>query len=159
MGQRCNKKANEEKGSIVLEKQQLHKKACQEHQYWYVDPESGFRVLTAFFLKKREYCCRSGCRHCPYGWDVTSACHKISGVPKIRTIQLWPGLHDLHEVVIIPTVVSDLILKREGQNLEEAFSTFKQLDGKHVKLEGLREQNYFIVTSWEEYDENKTSKY
>ena len=24
-------------------------------------------VFTARFLKKRGYCCQSGCRHCPYG--------------------------------------------------------------------------------------------
>ncbi|HKW75194.1 MAG TPA: DUF5522 domain-containing protein [Terriglobales bacterium] len=25
-------------------------------------------VFTAKFLLKRGYCCRSGCRHCPYGF-------------------------------------------------------------------------------------------
>jgi hypothetical protein len=28
--------------------------------------ENGLMVLTAHFLKKRGYCCDSGCRHCPY---------------------------------------------------------------------------------------------
>lgn len=28
--------------------------------------ENGLMVLTARFLEKRGYCCRSGCRHCPY---------------------------------------------------------------------------------------------
>lgn len=28
--------------------------------------ENGFMVLTALFLKKRGYCCKNGCRHCPY---------------------------------------------------------------------------------------------
>ena len=28
--------------------------------------ENGLMVLTAHFLKKRGYCCGSGCRHCPY---------------------------------------------------------------------------------------------
>lgn len=30
--------------------------------------ENGLMVLTAHFLKKRGYCCGSGCRHCPYGF-------------------------------------------------------------------------------------------
>jgi iron complex transport system substrate-binding protein len=30
--------------------------------YW----ESGFMVFTGSFLKRRGYCCGSGCRHCPY---------------------------------------------------------------------------------------------
>ena len=28
--------------------------------------ENGLYVFTAAFLKKRGYCCGSGCRHCPY---------------------------------------------------------------------------------------------
>lgn len=30
--------------------------------------ENGLMVFTAEYLKKREYCCGSGCRHCPYGF-------------------------------------------------------------------------------------------
>lgn len=32
----------------------------------YIDPLSGFSVFTADFLEQRNYCCDSGCRHCPY---------------------------------------------------------------------------------------------
>ncbi len=31
--------------------------------------EDGFMVFTAAYLLKRGYCCESGCRHCPYGFD------------------------------------------------------------------------------------------
>jgi hypothetical protein len=31
--------------------------------------EDGLYVFTAEFLKKRGYCCGSGCRHCPYKTD------------------------------------------------------------------------------------------
>lgn len=34
--------------------------------YW--SPE-GYRVFTAAYLRKRGYCCESGCRHCPYGFN------------------------------------------------------------------------------------------
>jgi hypothetical protein len=30
--------------------------------------ENGFVVFTADYLRKRGFCCRSGCRHCPYGY-------------------------------------------------------------------------------------------
>ncbi len=30
--------------------------------------ENGMMVFTAHYLQKRGYCCRSGCRHCPYGY-------------------------------------------------------------------------------------------
>lgn len=34
---------------------------------FYDDP-GGRRVFTADFLLRRGYCCRCGCRHCPYGF-------------------------------------------------------------------------------------------
>ena len=30
--------------------------------------ENGFYVFTAHYLRMRGFCCRSGCRHCPYGF-------------------------------------------------------------------------------------------
>ncbi|HEX8287910.1 MAG TPA: DUF5522 domain-containing protein [Pyrinomonadaceae bacterium] len=30
--------------------------------------ENGLMILTGYFLKKRGYCCRNGCRHCPYAY-------------------------------------------------------------------------------------------
>jgi len=44
----------------------LHKQAIDEGSDIYIDPDTGFAVLTAKFLLKRGYCCGSGCRHCPY---------------------------------------------------------------------------------------------
>lgn len=32
----------------------------------YIDPRTGYTVLTAAYLARRGYCCESGCRHCPY---------------------------------------------------------------------------------------------
>ena len=31
--------------------------------------EGGMMVLTRLFLLKRGFCCKSGCRHCPYGYE------------------------------------------------------------------------------------------
>lgn len=30
--------------------------------------EDGRYVFTNLFLKKRGFCCKNGCRHCPYGY-------------------------------------------------------------------------------------------
>jgi len=30
--------------------------------------EEGYMVLTSHYLLKRGYCCKSGCKHCPYGF-------------------------------------------------------------------------------------------
>jgi hypothetical protein len=35
-----------------------------ENADYYFD--NGLMVLTAEFLKKRGYCCKNGCRHCPF---------------------------------------------------------------------------------------------
>lgn len=31
--------------------------------------EGPYLVFTEKFLRERGYCCESGCRHCPYGYD------------------------------------------------------------------------------------------
>lgn len=39
------------------------------------DPEDfyyskeGYIVFTEKYLLKRGYCCKNGCKHCPYGYD------------------------------------------------------------------------------------------
>jgi len=30
--------------------------------------EGAYLVFTAEYLRRRGFCCRSGCRHCPYGF-------------------------------------------------------------------------------------------
>jgi hypothetical protein len=39
---------------------------------YYVDPD-GLYVFTAAYLLARGTCCRSGCRHCPYGFRPESS--------------------------------------------------------------------------------------
>ncbi len=40
--------------------------SLQEGIDYYV--ENGWLVFTAHYLLERGYCCKSGCRHCPYGF-------------------------------------------------------------------------------------------
>ncbi|PNW29843.1 hypothetical protein BKP44_01580 [Formosa algae] len=35
---------------------------------YYLTPE-GYRCFTEQYHLKRGYCCKSGCRHCPYAYD------------------------------------------------------------------------------------------
>jgi hypothetical protein len=35
--------------------------------------EGEMMVFTESFLKRRGFCCESGCRHCPYGFDKNSS--------------------------------------------------------------------------------------
>ncbi|MES3036311.1 MAG: DUF5522 domain-containing protein [Bdellovibrionota bacterium] len=39
---------------------------------YYLDPE-GLMVFTEAYHIRRGYCCESGCKHCPYGFDKKKA--------------------------------------------------------------------------------------
>lgn len=40
----------------------------EEMYYW----ENGLMVFTRAFHLRRGYCCKSGCRHCPYGFSKSN---------------------------------------------------------------------------------------
>jgi len=40
--------------------------------------EGGCMVFTADFLRRRGYCCESGCRHCPYGFGPEGLKKKLT---------------------------------------------------------------------------------
>lgn len=42
-----------------------HKKLLEGIDFYI---ENDYVVFTEKFLKNRGYCCKSGCRHCPYGF-------------------------------------------------------------------------------------------
>ncbi|MGY6562806.1 MAG: DUF5522 domain-containing protein [Luteibaculaceae bacterium] len=35
--------------------------------------EEGYMVFTEQYLKRRGYCCKNGCRHCPWGFKINKA--------------------------------------------------------------------------------------
>lgn len=35
----------------------------------FYEAENGYRVFTEQYHLKRGYCCKSDCKHCPYGYD------------------------------------------------------------------------------------------
>ena len=47
---------------------ELHRIACQNERDTYIDPATGYQVLTSAALFKRGKCCGNSCRHCPYGY-------------------------------------------------------------------------------------------
>ncbi len=46
----------------------MGQKNIQENEDYYYN-EEGYRVFTEKFHLKRGYCCKNGCKHCPYGYD------------------------------------------------------------------------------------------
>jgi len=57
----------------------LHRRACLQKQVFYLDPQTGYQVFTAYGLEQRGECCGSGCRHCPY-MDTTIADERRAAV-------------------------------------------------------------------------------
>ncbi|MDR3606260.1 MAG: DUF5522 domain-containing protein [Oligoflexia bacterium] len=47
---------------------QIHDEACGNGQEFYRDPKTGEQVSTRIRLQRLKKCCKSGCRHCPYGF-------------------------------------------------------------------------------------------
>ena len=47
--------------------EELHRLACEQGLDTYIDPASGYQVLTSQAHLKRGICCGNDCRHCPYG--------------------------------------------------------------------------------------------
>lgn len=45
----------------------LHRIACQDAKDTYVDPVSGYQVITSDAHLRRGSCCGNSCRHCPFG--------------------------------------------------------------------------------------------
>ncbi|GMI02877.1 hypothetical protein TrLO_g14081 [Triparma laevis f. longispina] len=43
-----------------------HKAAVAANEATYIDPKTGYKVMTSETLQKRGRCCGCGCRHCPY---------------------------------------------------------------------------------------------
>lgn len=43
-----------------------HDRAVASGLSSYLDPGTGYSVLTAAYLADRGYCCSQGCRHCPW---------------------------------------------------------------------------------------------
>lgn len=44
----------------------LHAQACANGLSYYTDPDTGYQVFTALYLRQKGPCCGNGCRHCPY---------------------------------------------------------------------------------------------
>lgn len=43
-----------------------HAEALKSGRRFYIDPVTGYYVMTSATLEERGRCCGNGCRHCPY---------------------------------------------------------------------------------------------
>ena len=63
----------------------LHLAACKEGRSTYIDPATGYQVLTSDALQKQGKCCGNSCRHCPYG-HINVNNHKPSQLQITKSI-------------------------------------------------------------------------
>lgn len=56
----------DKRNTITPQAQVRHDEACRQGSDTYLDPDSGYTVMTSLYLLRRGWCCGSGCRHCPY---------------------------------------------------------------------------------------------
>ncbi len=47
------------------------KKTLVQGEHYYIN-ENGQWVFTEAYHKLRGYCCKNGCKHCPYGFSKTA---------------------------------------------------------------------------------------
>jgi diphthamide synthase (EF-2-diphthine--ammonia ligase) len=86
--------------------EELHRIASEAEHDTYIDPVSGYQVLTSKALLKQGACCGNSCRHCPYGHINVSDPNRIkqqlaspvlmnwSGITKTIDILFWSGGKD-----------------------------------------------------------------
>uniref|UniRef100_A0A0N5AXE0 Large ribosomal subunit protein uL14m n=1 Tax=Syphacia muris TaxID=451379 RepID=A0A0N5AXE0_9BILA len=84
-----------------------HLKAVKQHKLTYVDPNTGFTVMTISKLLLAGKCCGNGCRHCPYDHEnmdpVKRKKMKFNGyeLSRHRSRPPVPGIHRRTRLVVV----------------------------------------------------------
>lgn len=77
----------------------LHRDACTQGRDTYIDPATGYQVLTSEALLRQGRCCGNSCRHCPYGrFNVPG--NAGSDLPMEKPVVMhWSPKHDALDVL------------------------------------------------------------
>lgn len=70
---------------------ELHREACDAGRDTYIDPASGYQVLTSKALLRKGACCGNSCRHCPYGHINVCDPHLIKQSIAGPVLMSWAG--------------------------------------------------------------------
>ena len=71
--------------------EELHRAACDAGRDTYIDPVSGYQVLTSKALLKQGACCGNSCRHCPYGHINVSDPVRMKQKLVLPVLMNWTG--------------------------------------------------------------------
>ncbi|RIA88297.1 hypothetical protein C1645_739499 [Glomus cerebriforme] len=75
-----NEKLDVEKDQDKPKWYEAHRIAIQNNQHFYIDPETGYKVMTELYHKSRGYCCGNKCRHCPFNYENVGKKINIQGL-------------------------------------------------------------------------------
>ena len=71
--------------------EELNRAACDAGRDTYIDPVSGYQVLTSKALLKQGVCCGNSCRHCPYGHINVSDPDQMKQKLALPVLMNWAG--------------------------------------------------------------------
>jgi len=77
----------------------LHLAACNAGRDTYIDPASGYQVLTSKTLLKQGTCCGNSCRHCPYGHINVSDPNLVKQSFSAPALMNWSGKDESIDVL------------------------------------------------------------
>jgi hypothetical protein len=64
----ANGDADDQEPQIQPIWQEAHDQAVAQGKKLYIDPATGYKVITSAAHKKRGKCCGNICRHCPFDY-------------------------------------------------------------------------------------------
>ena len=83
----------------------LHEEACSRGRESYVDPETGYTVLTRIAHERRGDCCGNACRHCPYEWKNVK--DRGTSMLLVFIVSIWSAIHlQAQQPIACDTVLS-----------------------------------------------------
>jgi len=91
----------QKKQSVAMDIEDLHRQACENKSRFYIDPQTGYNVFTAYAHKQRGKCCGSACRHCPFGHEnVSMDKFKLARAPQLLRYSTFKSdAHSPHDEV------------------------------------------------------------
>ncbi|KAF9184542.1 hypothetical protein BGZ51_003304 [Haplosporangium sp. Z 767] len=75
--------------------QEAHRLACERNCKKYIDPKTGYSVMTELLHRRRGYCCGNACRHCPYDKE------NVGVSPEVKRANIERGKQRRREIEAI----------------------------------------------------------
>ena len=131
--------------------EELHRAACDAGRDTYIDPVSGYQVLTSKALLKQGACCGNSCRHCPYGHinvsDPERAKQKLlapvlmNWTNKAKTIDIlfWSGGKD--SFLALASLLQE---KREVVLLTSFGALTSRVSIQNIHIKNIAKQSEFL---------------